>query len=165
MAWTPRAYGWSTWQLQDGASTQTSPPLDLNTSISDREWRLQLESGDLPASAPTLKLGYQPASIVFLAQGTPPYVLVAGSAAAQNTQDAVAPMLAALRARHGVQWAPAVATLGQASPRAGDAAYAPPAKPRDWKALMLWGMLVLGALVVGGFAFSLLRGKPQSAGQ
>ena len=165
MAWAQRAYGWSTWQLQDGASTQTSPPLDLNATISDREWRLQLESGDLPASAPTLKLGYQPASIVFLAQGTPPYVLVAGSAAAQDTQDAVAPMLAALRARFGAQWVPAVATLGPVSPRAGSAAYTPPAKPRDWKTLTLWAVLVLGALLVGGIAFSLLRGKPQPAGK
>lgn len=33
MAWTQRAHGWSTWQLQDGASTQTSPPLDLNATI------------------------------------------------------------------------------------------------------------------------------------
>jgi hypothetical protein len=74
-------------------------------------------------------------------------------------------MLAALRARHGAQWAPVVATLGQASPRAGDAAYSPPAKPRDWKTLTLWGVLVLGALLVGGFAFSLLRGKPQPAGE
>jgi hypothetical protein len=110
-------------------------------------------------------LGYQPASIVFLAQGTPPYVLVAGSADARTTQDAVEPMLAALRARHGAQWAPAVATLGQASPRAGSAAYTPPATPREWKTLTLWGVLVLGALLVGGFAFSLLRGKPQPAGE
>ena len=164
-AWTQRAYGFSAWQLQDGASAQASPPLDLSTTISDRDWRLQVESGDLPPSAPTLKLGYQPASVVFLAQGTPPYVLVAGRAAARSNHDAVEPMLAALRARHGAQWAPAAATLGQASPRAGNAAYTPPATPRDWKTLTLWGVLVLGALLVGGFAFSLLRGKPQPAGE
>ena len=165
MRWVRHAYGFSAWQLQEGGTAQASLPLDLNATISDRDWRLQLESGDLPASAPTLKLGYQPASIVFLAQGTPPYVLVAGSATAQATQDAVEPMLAALRARHGAQWVPAAATLGQASPRAGNAAYTPPTKPRDWKTLALWAVLVLGALLVGGIAFSLLRGKPQPAGE
>ena len=164
-AWVQRAYGWSAWQLQENGKVQTSPPLDLNISITDRDWRLQTESGDLPVAAPSLRLGYLPATLVFLAQGRPPYVLVAGSAAARTTQDAVEPMLVALRARHGAQWAPATATLGQASPRAGSAAYTPPATPRDWKTLTLWGVLVLGALLVGGFAFSLLRGKPQPAGE
>ena len=34
--------------------------------------------------------------------------------------------------------------------------------PRDWKQWLLWGLLVLGVLVVGGFAVSLLRQKPES---
>ncbi len=163
--WTSRAFGWTAWQLQDAGKVQVSPPLDLHAVITDRDWRVQVESGDLPATAPVVRLGYQPARLVFLAQGTPPYVVVAGRAAAQIATDAVEPLLAALRARHGAQWVPATASLGAGRPRAGDAAYMPAVAPRDWKTLTLWAVLVLGALVVGGFALSLLRGKSNPAAQ
>ena len=68
-------------------------------------------------------------------------------------------MLAALRARNGAQWQPAEASLGAGSERAGDAAYRPTPASRDWKNLVLWAVLVLGALAVAGFAVNLLRGN------
>jgi hypothetical protein len=68
-------------------------------------------------------------------------------------------MLAALRASHGMQWQPASADLGTGSVRAGNAAYQPPPVPRDWKTLLLWSVLVLGALTVAAFALNLLREK------
>ena len=43
---------------------------------------------------------------------------------------------------------------------AGDAALVAPPEPRDWKAWLLWGVLLLGAGLVAAFAFSLLRGRP-----
>jgi hypothetical protein len=60
--------------------------------------------------------------------------------------------------RHGPQWQPAAATLGQGTERAGASAYQPPVPPRDWKSALLWVVLVVGALVVAGFALALLRG-------
>ncbi|HBN54875.1 MAG TPA: DUF3999 domain-containing protein, partial [Stenotrophomonas sp.] len=54
---------------------------------------------------------------------------------------------------------PAVASLGEGAARAGDKAYAPAAPVRDWKNLVLWAVLVAGALAVAGFAMSLLRGN------
>ncbi|MGB3392261.1 MAG: DUF3999 family protein, partial [Stenotrophomonas sp.] len=57
------------------------------------------------------------------------------------------------------QWQPAAASLGAGVQRAGDAAYRPAPTSRDWKNLVLWAVLVLGALLVAGFALSLLRNK------
>ena len=74
------------------------------------------------------------------------------------------PMLAALRARNGAQWQPTVARLGEGTVRAGDKAYAPAAPVRDWKSLLLWAVLVAGALAVAGFAISLLRGARPANG-
>lgn len=67
-------------------------------------------------------------------------------------------MLAALRQERGAQWQPATARIaGAAQPLAGEAALQPAAVPRDWKRWLLWALLVGGAVVVGGFAVSLLR--------
>ena len=126
--------------------------------------RCSPSDGAVSASAPVLRLGYRPGSVVFLAQGRAPYLLVAGSAAALETRSSLEPMLAALRERNGAQWQPATAGLGAGSERAGNAAYQPPAAPRDWKNLVLWAVLVMGALAVTGFAVSLVRGKGPANG-
>jgi hypothetical protein len=34
--------------------------------------------------------------------------------------------------------------------------------PQDWRQMLLWGVLVLGALVVGGLALHLLRKGPDA---
>ncbi len=156
-AWRPLAAGWNAWTLQEGERRQASAPLQLGREISDRGWQLQAEPAVAGTPVPALRLGYRPGSVVFLAQGRAPYLLVAGSANAGETLAALEPMLDALRARNGAQWQPAAASLGTGSVRAGEAAYQPAAPTRDWKNWVLWMVLVAGALVVAGFAFSLLR--------
>lgn len=95
---------------------------------------------------------------MFLAQGQPPYALVAGSARAQRTDAPLASMLQALRRDRGAQWQPAQANVAaQAQPLAGEAALQPAVTPRDWRRWLLWGLWVGGALLVGAFAVSLLR--------
>ena len=162
-AWQVLARGWNAWSLSESGTQQHSAPLEISGTVSDRQWWLQAEPGAQPlASAPLLRLGYRPGSVVFLAQGRAPYLLVAGSAAIGELQAALDPMLAELRTRNGAQWQPAAAMLGDGSERAGDAAYRSAPAPRDWKNLVLWAVLVLGALAVAGFAVNLLRGnRPQ----
>ena len=158
-AWQVLTSGWNVWNLNQAGKQQRSAPLETSGVIDDREWRLQAEPGAVPAEAPALRLGYRPGSVVFLAQGRAPYLLVAGSADEGRSQAALEPMLDALRAHNGAQWQPAAATLGAGAQRAGEAAYQPAETPRDWKNFVLWGVLVLGALAVAGFAFSLIRGN------
>ncbi|MGB3873191.1 MAG: DUF3999 domain-containing protein [Stenotrophomonas sp.] len=158
-AWRVLARGWNTWNLSEAGEQQRSTPLEIPGTVDDRHWRLQVEPGGLPSSAPVLRLGYRPGNVVFLAQGRAPYLLVAGSANAAENPAALDPMLAALRNRNGAQWQPAAASLGAGVQRAGDAAYRPAPTSRDWKNLVLWAVLVLGALLVAGFALSLLRNK------
>jgi hypothetical protein len=47
--------------------------------------------------------------------------------------------------------------LGTRQTLAGDAALQPVVPPTDWKRWLLWGLLIVGALLVAGFALSLLR--------
>ncbi|WP_269792018.1 DUF3999 domain-containing protein [Stenotrophomonas sp. Iso1] len=155
--WQLLTRGWNAWNLSEAGKQQRSVPLETSGTITDRQWRLLAEPGSVPSEAPLLRLGYRPGSVVFLAQGRAPYLLVAGSANVVDTQAALDPMLDALRARNGAHWQPAVARLGANAVRAGDVAYQATKAPRDWKNVLLWAVLVLGALAVAGFAFSLLR--------
>ncbi|ATS31271.1 DUF3999 domain-containing protein [Xanthomonas phaseoli] len=154
--WLQRAGPWLAYRLGQGAAA-ASPPQLLSAPVRDRQWRLVAAQGRSTA-VPTLRVGYRSERLMFLAQGQPPYALVAGSARAQRTDAPLGAMLQALRRERGAQWQPAQARLAaQAQPLAGDAALQPAATPRDWKRWLLWGLLVGGALLVGGFAVSLLR--------
>ena len=82
--------------MQGGSATNRSPPQALEHLNRDHYWRLRASNNDGDA-VPTLRLGYRPEVVVFLAQGATPYALLAGSARAQRTE-APLPQLGALLA-------------------------------------------------------------------
>lgn len=156
--WRRAAPPWVAYQLQSGGRTDASPPQALDGMRRDRYWRLTAARG-ATGEAPRLRLGYRPETLVFVAQGDAPFTLAAGSARARRDDAPLAELVAALRQQRGRAWQPALATVGPARILAGDAALSP-AQQRDWKTWLLWGLLVAGALLVAGFAFSLLRKPP-----
>ncbi|MEG2805990.1 DUF3999 domain-containing protein [Stenotrophomonas sp.] len=157
--WQVRAGPWVAYQLQDAAQARRSQTQALPVPSRDRYWKL-VAGQARPGVAPTLKLGYQPEVLVFISQGEAPYAVAAGSVRAARSDAPVGTVIAQLRQQLGAQWQPATATLhGPAQVLAGDDALA---QPRDWKRWLLWGLLVLGVLVVGGFALSVLRQKPHA---
>ena len=158
--WQARIDNLASWSLEEAGKPLHSAPVTFDEAVTDPQWKLHQDSGAPLATAPVLRLGYRSGSVIFLAQGRAPYRLVAGSADATANTAALEPLLDDLRARHGQQWQPASATLGAGADLAGAAAYQPAPKPRDWKSLTLWAVLVVGALLVGGLSLSLLRGKP-----
>ncbi len=162
--WRTRTGPWIAYQLQSAGRVERSPAQALSGTVRDRYWRLSSATPLGAEETPVLRLGYRPETLAFLAQGEPPYALAAGSARASRTDSSLAPMLAALRSERGPDWEPATASIGSAEILAGDAALQPVVE-RDWKTWLLWGLLVGGALLVAGFAFSLLRQKapPESA--
>ncbi|KGQ19606.1 putative transmembrane protein [Lysobacter dokdonensis DS-58] len=162
--WTWRAGPWVAFRVgaRDGA-TASAPASIGGAPVRDRHWRLVAQTGT-PSAPPALKLGYRPEVVVFLAQGTPPYSLVAGSARAARGDAPLPSLVDAMRASKGESWQPMRATLGEAKELAGDAALERPTTPEDWKQWLLWALLVVGAAVVAGFAIVLLRrpGPPPS---
>ena len=156
--WQFAASPWMAFQVEGGGAASRSPPQPLEGLNRDRYWRL-LPKQAIQGEAPVLKLGYRPEVVVFLAQGNAPYALVAGSARAQRAEAPLPQLVDALRAQRGVSWQPATATLGVGVALAGEQALVPAPVERDWKAWLLWALLIGGALVVAGFAFSLLK-KP-----
>ena len=162
--WLTRAGPWvafriGTSQAAGRGNRDRSPPQDLGGVVRDRHWRL---SSRTPVSdAPTLRLGYRPEVVVFLAQGKPPYSLAAGSARAMRADAPLPQLVEAIRTQRGSDWQPASATLGAAQTLAGERALAP---TRDWTAWLLWSLLVAGALTVAAIALSLLRGRRVDGG-
>jgi hypothetical protein len=99
-------------------------------------------------------LGYAPDRVIVMANGTPPFRLLAGSARHRQAPVGMDDTLAAIRRRQGVEWQPPLATVGPAQTLAGAAALAPPRDVGRWG---LWAVLCLGALVVGSLAWRLLK--------
>ncbi|WP_394538210.1 DUF3999 domain-containing protein [Lysobacter enzymogenes] len=153
--WRAQAGPWMAYAVAGQGAGDRSPARQLSGTSRDRLWRLRA-SGAVPGE-PVLRLGYRPEVAVFLAQGQAPYALVAGSGRAARADSPLAQLVETLRQSRGNDWRPADASLGAASDLAGTAALATPAPERDWRSWLLWAVLVGGALIVVGFAMSLLR--------
>lgn len=160
--WMQVAPAWLAYQVQSGNTSSRSPPQPLYRPLRHRYWRLQARASTPAPQLPRLRLGYRPEVLVFLAQGRAPYALLAGSGRARRTQAPLPQLLEALRTQRGSDWQPATATAGAAHALAGEQALQLAPAPRDWKAWLLWALLLGGALLVAGFAFSLLR-QPRSS--
>lgn len=128
-------------------------PADVD-GVRDRLWRVRTTPA--LAHAPALKLSYRPDRFVLLAQGPQPYRLLAGSARATRPDYPVQAALAALGAARTPGWQPPVATLGEGTLAAGDAALRSDQGP-DWRRWLLWSVLVIGALLVLVVSLRVLR--------
>lgn len=153
--WHPQAGPWMAFRVAGQGEGDRSAARQLAATVRDRHWRLRANAA-VPGE-PVLRLGYRPEVAVFLAQGAPPYALVAGSARTARADSPLAHLIEALRQARGKDWQPAEASLGEPAPLAGAAALVPLEPQRDWRSWLLWAVLIAGALIVAGFAFSLLR--------
>lgn len=142
------------WRLSIGGERLEAAPQPLWRRGTGR-LRLHLSQ---PAPAPSLVLGYAPDRVVVMANGTPPFRLLAGSALARRSAVPLGDPLAAVRQRKGEEWQPPLAAVGPPQALAGAAALKPPADPGRWA---LWALLGLGAMLVGALALRLLRSPPE----
>src|SRR5690606_37900931 len=152
--WTRRSGPWVSFQVGSDTAASRSAPQVLDGPVRDRFWKL---SGSAPsAQVPALLLGWQPELLVFVAQGQPPFRLVAGSVHATRAAASLPQLREAVRRQRGDAWQRAVADLGARAPLAGDRALQAGTTPDDWKSWLLWLLLVGVAVLVAGFAIALL---------
>lgn len=155
-AWQTRAE-FTAFRLRQDDSVTANDEITVSPSGRAQEWRV--DAATPLDAAPTLRVAFRPDRFVFLAQGSGPFRLVAGSARAQRGDYPVDAALAQLRGKLGNDWQPPLAALGPRTTLQGAAAYTPaPVKVhRDWKTWSLWAVLVGAAVLIGGMALSLLR--------
>ncbi len=152
--WT-RIADLTAFRLRQGDETLRNGDVDVRVAQRLRAFRI--ESAAPLAEAPRLSVGYRPESLVFLAEGSGPYVLAAGSATARHADDPIEPALASLRATLGKDWQPPLATLAAARASGGDTALRVPPTPVPWRRWLLWAILAGGAALIVVLALSLLR--------
>ena len=121
-----------------------------------RVQHLRLHTDTPLSQPPSLRVAWRPDVFVFLAEGDAPYSLLAGSYAARRGDYPVEAALERLRPA-GADWQPPLAMLGAVSDAAGASALMAPKTPYDWTRSLLWLVLIGGALLVAGMAWSLLR--------
>lgn len=152
-AWTP-VTGVTAFRLGAAQDEVRQLPSDIGLTR-DRHWRLHTRPA--LAQAPTLVLSYRPDGFVLLAQGAPPYRLMAGSARGLRPDYPVQAALAAAGAAKPRGWQPPLATLGEGSPAPGGEAALSPDRGPQHRRWLLWGVLALGGLVVLAMSLRVLR--------
>lgn len=117
----------------------------------DRFWRLEIVSGTeaLAGAAVALELGYRPLRLGFMAQGESPFLLAYGGGRVAPAQTLDCSALG----EHPVV---ARAELGERRTLGGEAALRPPPETIPVRRLLLWGVLILGAVLVAAMAVALL---------
>ncbi len=153
--WQTRAE-FTAFRLRQGDIESVNDEIASYAGARAQVWRV--EPATPLAQAPSLRVAFRPDRFVFLAQGSGPYRLVAGSARARRADYPVDIALTQLRTQLGADWQPPLATLGARAILQGERALTPVAPPPDWKTWLLWAVLVGAAALIGGMALSLLRG-------
>ena len=155
-AWTPLA-STTAFRLRQGDETIRNGDIELRGTERLRDFRI--ESRTPMATPPQLTLSFRPDSFVFLAEGDGPYSLGVGSAHARRSEYPVDAALASLRATLGKDSAATDRRAGSARVSGGETALRPVPPPTPWRRWLLWSVLIGGAVLIAGFALSLLRGS------
>ena len=125
------------------------------------EWVLRPQAALTPP--PSLRIGWQAATIVFLTSGAPPYSLAVGRDKADSAVADIASVAPGLGEAELAQVE--TATVGPARANAGVAVAAGAAQEAAAAArtrtMILWAVLVLGVLAVGLMARQLMRQMPK----
>lgn len=116
------------------------------------------ERGGGLGAAPTIRVGIRATQVVFLARGTPPYVLAIGN---PTGKAASLPLTTLIPGYDDKRLASlGVASAAQTPLVEAVQASAEQAARFDWKRLGLWAVLLLGVGLLLLMALSLLRAKP-----
>ena len=132
------------------------------TPTSDHFWRAQVREDGAAIGArrqaPHLQLGWTPSELIFVARGTPPFLLAFGSTKLEHqegkTDNAMIQQVAGTASKNEVV---GVARLGKRIELGGEKALQSPAPPTPWKKLLLWAILILGVGLLAGMARSLIK--------
>jgi len=146
----------SAWQVSFGGTVLRPEfsPLRL-----PRGSGLQLRFDGRP-DAPMVELVYRPDRLIVVASGTPPYRLLAGSSRLRNAPVSGDAAIAAISQARGDAWSPARAAIGAAVTAGGAVALERRTAAPDAGTLTLWVVLLMGALLVAGAAWRMLRTGP-----
>jgi len=140
---------------QDGSVTSNAPT--TTNMLEDRFWRIEFDRA-FSGAPPVMEIRWRPAEVFFMAQGGGSYALLFGSARRDS--------LSALQNASflGSTYA-AAAEIGSPIDPAENPLLAPgsahtsktPREEAEWQRYLVWGLLVLGGVMLSVMAFKLLK--------
>ncbi|MBT8765721.1 DUF3999 domain-containing protein [Metapseudomonas boanensis] len=159
--WQPLASG-LLYRLPEGGREVVRDELELPGWMPVKQLRLSVDprAGGFGQQIPRLEVGMQATHVVFLARGTPPFILALGNPSAARVELPLATLVPGFEERR-------LATMARAElvgePALGDHAVpgGEPAGGLVWKRIGLWAVLLLGVGLLAAMAYSLLR-RPTS---
>jgi hypothetical protein len=107
-----------------------------------RYWRI--ESNTDIAEVPTLKFSYRPEQFLLLTHGAGPYVIAAGSMTARRDQYPLDILISQVKLNQGRDWKPTEVSLGKATKETLNMKDISKV-PTDWRNILLWLVLMIGA--------------------
>ncbi len=132
--------------------------------VRDREWLVRFEyPQQFPAGgAPVVRLSWRPEQLLFLAQGQPPFTLAYGNPEVFPVSADQTSWLENLP--EGVRTPDAVAgaTLGDEYTLGGQSAVSSSGPGIPWNKVLLWGVLIIGVLLMLWMAIRLYRQMEQA---
>lgn len=134
----------------------TTPSVHLSPQR-HRFWELALaEGGEMLGAAPQLEFAWQPDRLVFLSRGEGPYLIAFGSNRVESSTSPIDTLIKSSGYDQRKAFEPQHVLPGETILLAGVAAQSG-SPPILWKEYSLWGVLLLGVLLIGGMSFSLYR--------
>ena len=147
------------YNLSGAGATQRSSPLELGRDTSVREIKIEADTKTPGFSAPPqISLLFEPTQIVFLASGNAPYTLAAGQPQAASAYLPLQSLIPGYESGAENKLPLALARVADAGGDATPLVAAPPtSQSLSTRNLVLWGVLVAGALALGWMAWVLMR--------
>jgi hypothetical protein len=144
-----------TYRLRQDAGEVSAPPLVV-APVTYRYWLLRVDpkSGGVGRGQPRMRAGWIVQEIVFAARGTGPFLIAYGNVSAASSALPVSTLVPGYTLAGQPPGAIAVAHTGAAAPL-GHLEQAKP--PREYRRATLWGVLILGVMVLAWMAWQLSR--------
>jgi hypothetical protein len=153
--WTERWSG-EVYRIVTDTERRESPPAHF-AATTDRYWRLRIANDPQLYRETLLELGYRPARLRFLAQGSSPFTLAYGSRRAEiapaNGCDA---LLADVGANERAKLV-SEGVVGPARSLGGEDALRPVPRETPARLVVLWSVLIIGVGVLVAMALALLK--------
>ena len=112
-----------------------------------------------------IDLGWKSDELIFMARGTPPFLLAYGSGKIESVQSASRTDMVLAAVKQQGEGVVLNAGLGKKIQLGGEAALEPPAPPKPWKTWLLWGVLIVGVLLMAIMAMSLMKDMQKATGE
>jgi hypothetical protein len=154
----PWAERWSgeAYRILSDTQQRESPPAQFGAT-NDRYWRMQIAKDPQLYRGTLLELGYRPARLRFLAQGSPPFTLAYGSRRAEIfTASACDALLADFGSDERARMV-GEGVVGASRALGGETALKPLPRQTPLRLVVLWSVLILGVGLLIAMALTLLK--------